>query len=59
MLKEMIDTTRELYGDDYIKTKHGYIRPFSLLWWVIRTAQSLGVVAGLWVFYVLMWAVLA
>lgn len=59
MLKEMIDTTRELYGDDYIKTKHGYIRPFRLLWWVIRTAQSLGVVAELWVFYVLMWAVLA
>ena len=50
---------REWYGDDYIETKHGYIRPFSLLWWIIRTAQSLGIVAGLWVLYVLMWTVLA
>ena len=54
MLREFTDTMRECYGDDYIKTKHGYIRPFSLLWWIIRTAQSLGMVVWLWVWYVLM-----
>ena len=59
MLREFIDTMREWYGDDYIEIKHGYIRPFSLLWWIIGTAQSLGIVAGLWMFYVLMWTVLA
>ena len=32
MLREFIDTMREWYGDDYIEIKHGYIRPFSLLW---------------------------
>lgn len=58
MLREFADTMRECYGDDYIKTKHGYIRPFSLLWWIIRMAQSLGMVVWLWVWYVLMWAVL-
>lgn len=59
MLREFIDTMREWYSNDYIEMKHGYIRPFSLLWWIIRTAQSLGVVAGLWIWYVVMWAVLA
>lgn len=59
MLREFIDTMREWYGDDYIEIKHGYIRPFSLLWWIIRIAQSLGIVAWLWVLYVLMWTVLA
>ena len=59
MLREFIDTMREWYGDDYIETKHSYIKPFNLLWWIIRTVQSLGIVAGLWIWYVLMWAVLA
>lgn len=54
----MFNELKEMFNDDYIYTKRFCIKPFTLLWWIIRTGQTMLIVAGLWMFYVLMYAVL-
>ena len=54
----MFNELKEMFEDDYICTKRFCIKPFTLLWWVIRTGQTMLIVAGLFGFYCLMWIVL-
>ena len=58
-LKLMLNELKKMFEDDYIHTKRFRIKPFSLLWWVIRSGQAILVVAGFFVFYMMMWSVLA
>ncbi len=55
----MFQKFKEFFKDDYIRTKRFRIKPFSLLWWVIRGGQAILVVAGFFVFYMMMWSVFA
>ena len=55
----MLNELKKMFKDDYIRTKRFRIKPFSLLWWVIRCVQAILVVAGFFVFYIMMWSVLA
>lgn len=55
----MFNELKEMFKDDYIRTKRFRIRPFSLLWWLIRCGQAMLGVAGFFGFYMLMWLVFA
>ena len=56
---KMFQKFKEFFKDDYIRTKRFRIKPFSLLWWLIRSGQVILVVAGFFVFYMMMWFMLA
>ena len=43
-----MDIFVEAFKDDYIKMGKWRIRPFSVLWWVIRVSQGLGMWAIAW-----------
>ena len=55
----MFQKFKEFFKDDYIRKKRFRIKPFSLLWWLIRSGQVILVVAGFFVFYMMMWFMLA
>lgn len=53
MWQEIKDTFR----DDYIYLKHRKIRPFSLLWFLIRIGQCSICIIALYAFYCGMWII--
>ena len=48
----------EIFKDDYKHIGKYVIRPFSFVWWAINIGQGLLAVAGLYIFYILMWIAL-
>ena len=50
---------REILRQDYIKIGKYKVRPFSILWWVIRIFNCLMVFGGMYIFYILMWITLS
>ena len=48
----------EIFKDDYKHIGKYVIRPFSFVWWLINIGQGLLAVAGLYIFYILMWIAL-
>lgn len=53
MWQEIKDTFR----DDYIYLKHRKVRPFSLLWFLIRIGQCNICIIALYAFYCGMWII--
>lgn len=53
-----MDIFVECFKDDYIKMGKWRIRPFSILWWIVRTTQLLGAWAIAWASAVLFIGVL-
>ena len=43
-----MDIFVECFKDDYIKMGKWRVRPFSILWWVVRVSQLLGAWFVIW-----------
>ena len=54
-MKELIFEFKKCFKDDYKKIGKYYIRPFSILWWLMFIGQGIAIVGGLWAFYVIAW----
>lgn len=54
----MIKEFKEVFSNDYIKIGRHRIRPFSILWWIIRVEQGICGIAGLYLLYCCLWALL-
>ena len=48
----------EFLRDDGIDVGRWHIRCFSPLWWLVRAGQGILGVAGVYVFYILLWLVM-
>lgn len=53
----MFDETKEIFSDDYIKIGNKKVRPFSIAWWVIRSATILAAIVGMYAMYCAIWMI--
>lgn len=59
MIKEFIRDFKEWFGNEHIYTRRRRIKALSPLWWIVRTLQAAAVMGVLYIWYCLMWFVLA
>lgn len=55
----MFEEIKSIFADDYIYIKRKKIRPFSLMWWVIRTGQTILCILFVYLLYCCAWIMAA
>lgn len=53
----MLQDFKNIFQDDYIKFRYYKVRPFSIIWWIIKTLQIIGAVIAMWSFYIILWCI--
>lgn len=48
-----------VFQDDYIRIGKRKIRPFSLLWWIIRFLQVVCGIGGMYLLYCSLWVLMS
>lgn len=53
----MFNEFKEVFANDYIRMGRKVIRPFSIMWWVVKTLNCFVAIVGMYAIYCTIWMI--